>query len=480
MPEIDGKWRRRQALSMLVVACFAPTLADAETKTIKFIPETEPTILDPVVSVAAVTQQHGYMIYDQLYGMDSNGVPRPQMIENDDIDSTGRVHRMTLRTGLKFHDNTPVRAEDAVASVWRWAQKDVIGVKLREFGLRMDVIDDRTFTIATDQPTPLVLAGLAKSASPALFVMRAQDAKTPPTTEITSRIGSGPFRFVDAEYRAGDRLVYVRNPDYVPRAEPADGYAGGKRVNVDRVEFRIIPDPATAANALSTGEVDVYDAPPLDLVPYLRNQNGIEVRALDKGGIMGVMRPNQLHPPFDNVKARQALLAAVDQREFMPAVGGEEQGGWRECYSFLGCGNPHPAEGGMEAYRHPGLEHAKQLLAASGYNNEPVVLLNPSNNPVITPLTEIAAQRLRAVGFNIKLVSMDWATLLQRRANLGTDPEGGWDLFITWAYDFDLRSPATNFLLSASCKSAWFGWPCDPIMEKLRNEWDSETDPKSA
>lgn len=454
-----------------------PHPASAEMTTIRFVPETEPTILDPVTSVAAVTQQHAYMIYDQLYGLDANGVPQPQMVESDTVDPSGRVHRLVLRAGLKFHDGTPVRAEDAMASIARWAQRDVVGTKLREMGLRMEILDERTFTIATNEPTPLVLAGLAKSASPALFVMRAEDAKAEPTRAVVTHIGSGPFRFVEAEYRAGDRLVYQRNADYLARPEPVSGYAGGKRVTVDRVEFRIIPDPATAAAALTTGEVDIYDAPPLDLVPSLRRQTSIQVRPLDRGGIMGVLRPNHLHPPFDDVRARQALLIATDQTEFMPAVGGDEPGGWRQCYSFLGCGTSNPAENGMESYRRPDMVKAKELLAASGYQNQPVLLLNPTDNLVIGPLTEIAAQRLRAAGFNMQVVSTDWATLLQRRAKMDTAAEGGWDLFLTWAYDFDIHSPATNFLLSGACKAAWFGWPCDPNMETLRNLWAGELEP---
>ena len=470
--------RRPLILCALLAACvllLGPARAAGPT-TIRFVPETEPTLLDPVTSVLAVTQQHGYMIYDQLFGMDANGVPQPQMVESDTLDAAGRVHLLVLRPGLKFHDGTPVRAADAAASIARWAQRDVVGTKLREMGLKLEVIDDRTFTVATDKPTPLVLLGLAKSASPALFVMREQDAKAEPTKPVTSRIGSGPFRFVESEYRPGDRLVYERNPDYVPRPEPPSGFAGGKRVSVDRVEFRIMPDPATASAALRAGEVDIYDAPPLDLLPLLRKQSGIEVRPLDRGGIMGVLRPNQAHAPFNDPRARQALLAATDQSEFMPAVGGTEPGGWRECLSFFGCGTAHPAENGMQAYRHPDLTKARALLAASGYKNEPILVMNPTDNPIVGPLTEIAVQRLRAAGFNVQSLPIDFATMMQRRSSMAPVADGGWDIFLTWSYDFDIRLPPTNFLLSGSCKSAWFGWPCDPAMETLRDQWASELD----
>ena len=452
--------------------------AHAQPSTIKLIVESEPTVLDPVVNTIAVEQQHGYMIYDNLYGLDANGVPQPQMVDHDVVGGDGRVQTFTLRPDLKFHDGTPVRAADAVASIKRWAARDTsVGAKLREMGLTIETIDDHNFRITTTQPTPLVLIGLAKIATPALFVMREQDAMNEPTKAVTSRIGSGPFRFVASEYRPGDRLVYERNPNYVPRDEPPSYYAGGRKVNVDRVEFRVIPDPATAAAALRTGEVDIYDSPPLDLVPSLRQAPGVVVRPLDHAGAMAIMRVNHLHKPFTDPRARQAMLLAVDQTQFMPAVGGDEPGGWRVCYSFLGCAGPKTTEAGMDAYRKVNIAEAKRLLAESGYHGEPILLMDPSDNPIIGPLAEISAQSLRAAGFNIDLRTMDWATMLQRRSKTVSAAEGGWDIFLTWVFNFDLRSPATNFLLAAPCTTnGWFGWACDPEMDRLRGAWAQEPD----
>ena len=453
--------------------------AIAQQRVVRLVPETEPTLLDPVASVLAVTQQHAYMIYDTLFALDAAGVPRPQMVGEHSTDASGRMHTMTLRAGLRFHDGTPVRAADAVASIRRWALRDVVGGQLRQMGLRLTVVDDRSFTVETDQPTPLVLEGFAKPASIALFVMREADAAAEPTRAVTTHIGSGPFRFVAAEHRSGDRLVYERNPDYVPRDEPASYFAGGKRVRCGRVEFRILPDPATAAAALRTGEVDILDAPPLDLLHLLRRQRGIATRALDRGGIMGIMRPNHLHPPFDNVAARQALLAAINQRETTPVVGGDDPANWRECFSFLSCGGPQPTEAGMDDFRRPDPARARRLLAEAGYQGQPVVLMHPSEHPVLGPLTEVAAQNLRQAGFTVDLQTVDWATLVQRRASQAPPSVGGWNLFLTWAFDFDLRSPATNFLLASPCGGGgWFGWPCDREMDPLRDAWARETDPE--
>ena len=125
--------------------------------------------------------------------------------------------------------------------------------------------------------------------------------------------------FEKDQWVPGDKVVYSKFEDYVPRDEPSDGFAGGKVVKVDRVEWIYIPDTNTATQALIAGEVDAYEIPPIDLLPVLEADPNIEVRVLDPLGKMGHIRPNHLYPPFDNVKARQALQLLVDQKAFLAA-----------------------------------------------------------------------------------------------------------------------------------------------------------------
>lgn len=305
--------------------------------TIRLVPQSEATVFDPVTAVAAVTQQHAYMIYDTLFSLDAHGVPQPQMVERVATSGDGRTLTMTLRPGLKFDDGTPVRAADAVASIARWAKRDVVGTRLVGMGMKLAVVDDRSFTVTTDIPTPLVVEGFAKPTSSALFVMREADAANDPARPVTANIGSGPFRFVASEYVSGSRLVYERNPDYVPRDEPASGFAGGKRVDIDRAEFVIVGDTAAALAALQARST--YKSPPLDLLPVLRRNRAIALRALNRGGIAGFFRPNFL-PPLDNPKVRQALMMAFDQAEFMALAAGGDRNAWRSCHSFWPAATP--------------------------------------------------------------------------------------------------------------------------------------------
>ena len=454
-----------------------PALADG-SKILHFVPQYEAPMFDPVASVVAVVQQRAYLVYDTLFALDANGSPQPEMIGSYSLDPSGRTYTMTLRPGLLFHDGTPVRAADAVASIARWAKRDSVGDMLLKLGMQLAVVDDHTFTVTTRDPAPIVLEGFAKPAAVALFVMREKDASNPPEKPVSEVIGSGPFRFVASEYVPGSRTVYDRNPAYVPRDEPPSYYAGGKKAFVDRVQFDIMPDPAVAASALGKAEADILEAPPLDLVPLLKREKNVETHILKTGGMMVALRPNQLFAPFDNEKARQALLAMIDQSDTMDIAGGSDPANERECHAFMGCGSAHATEAGMEPYRKQNLELARRLVKESNYDGRPVVVLQPGDLPFMRDISALAAQEMRQIGFNVDMRTADWATITQRRASQASPADGGWNVFVTYTYDFELASPVDNFFLAAPChKGGWYGWPCDSTLEDLRTQWAREAEP---
>lgn len=473
---------KRGAAALAIAAALAATFgfaAGAHAQvTLRVIPNAEVTNFDPIVEVTTATVTHANLIYDMLYSLDAAGQPQPQMAEGHTLNPAGNVYTITLREGLKFHDGTPVTAADAVASIKRWAKRDTLGRKLLDLGLDAKAVDARTFTVATTRPTPLVLTGLARQAAYPLVVMREKDAQNEPTQRVTANIGSGPFRFVQSEYVPGSRIVYERNKDYVPRGEAPSYLAGGKKAQLDRIEFKIVNDPSTAAAALMAGEVDVYESPPPDLLPMLQRAKDVHTHILDKGGKLTVLRPNMLQPPFDKVEARRALMLAVNQPDYVHVAGAGDAENARECYAFFSCGAPTSSEAGMEKYRKQNLQAARELLQASGYKGEPVIVMHPMDYPPASELTPITVEEMKKAGFNVQVVQMDWATLTQRRANKGPAAQGGWNLFLTTNFSYNMTAPPLNFYLSSGCggTGGWFGWPCDPKMDELRDRWDNETD----
>src|SRR5688572_10268571 len=382
--------------------------------TLRFVPHADLKVLDPIWTTAYITRNHGYMIYDTLFALDAGLQIRPQMVEKHSVSKDGMKYAFTLRDGLKFHDGQPVTAEDCVASIKRWGARDAVGRLMMAAVGRLVPLDRKTFTLDLAQPFGLVVDGLAKPSASPCFIMPARMAATDPNEQVKETIGSGPYRFVKDEWQPGNQVVYVRNPDYVPRSETPNGAAGGKRVFLDRVVWRYIPDAATANAALAAGEIDYWENPPLDFVPALERDPTLAVFVTDSRGTQGLLRPNHLQPPFNNKKARQALLWMVDQEHYLKAAIGQARY-YRTCPGYFMCGGL-PYESTVAAPPRPDPARARQLLKESGYDGSPVVLMDPTDIALLHGATLVCRELLVKIGINVDLHAMDWSTLVARRA----------------------------------------------------------------
>jgi peptide/nickel transport system substrate-binding protein len=435
---------------------------------VRVVPHADLKVLDPHTNTATITLMHGAMIYDTLFSWDSKLQPKPQMVESYEVSPDRLVYAFTLRAGLKFHDGQPVTTRDVIPSLKRWMVRNTFGQTLATFIDAIKATDDQTFVIRLKEPFGFVEMALGASDA---VVMREKDAENDPFKAVTEAIGSGPFRFVRSEWNPGAKVVYEKNLDYVPRAEPADGLAGGKVVKLDRVEWTVLPDPFTKSTALQQGEVDLIDQLPHDQIPILDHIPGVVIGRVALIDAYGIIRPNHLYPPFDNPKARQALALAVDQREYATAAFGDQRW-WRECWSFFVCGSDNGTEAGSDGYRHQNLARAKELLAESGYKGEKIVLIGTGEIPSIAALGDVTADNLRKIGATVELATSDWGTMVARRAKKDPPGQGGWNLFQTTVGGTNMSSPLTNFAISSGCGGDnWFGWPCDPRTEELRSAY---------
>ncbi len=466
---------RLLAATALLAIPVATSAAQAET-TLRVVLVNDLTSLDPVQSTAAFVRNHGFLVYDQLFALDSKGDPRPEMVDTFTRSDDGRTWRFTLRPGLSFHDGTPVRAIDAVASIKRWGQRDVVGKALLAATASLEAIDDRSFALTLSRPFALVTEALARPTASALFVMPERLANTPPTVAITDATGSGPYVFEPDAWQAGHRAVYHRNPAYQPRPEPPDGLAGGKVAMVDRIEWLSMPDAATAAAALQKNEVDFLEQPSPDLIPVLEGSRDIKLMAINPIGYDIWLRPNSAQPPFDKPAARQALLYLVDQKENLDAIGIRPSEQVPYCPAYFMCGSPLETAAGARGLQRIDIAHAKALLAEAGYKGEKVVFMDPGDQAVNHAATLTMAQNFARAGLNMDVPAMDWGTVTQRRNKKDPVDQGGWSLFITIANVLDGSSPLTNLYLAAPCENGIAGWPCDPKLEELRRAWWEEGD----
>ena len=446
--------------------------AQKHAGTLRFVPHADLKILDPIWTTAYITRNHGYMIFDTLFALDEQLRLQPQMVDKYTVSKDAMKYSFTLRDGLKFHDGAPVTAEDCVASLKRWGAKDAVGRLMMPALSKMAPVDRKTFVIELETPFGLVLDALGRPSASPSFIMPARLAATDPNDQVKEVIGSGPFKFSKDEWQPGNRVVYVRNADYVPRKEKPSGAAGGKQPLVDRVEWRYIPDAATAGAALEAGEVDYWENVPHDFAPRLEKNANINVFVPDPKGNQGILRPNHLHPPFNNKKARQALLLAVDQKNYMQAVIGNEKY-YKACPSVFMCGVPYET---AVAAPKPDLERARQLLKESGYDGRPIVVMDPTDTPYAHAPALVTTEVLRSLGATVDLQAMDWSTMVARRAKKEVPAQGGWNIFHTWSTSFDTMTPVTSSVLTGNGDKAWFGWPTNEAIEKLRADFARESD----
>ncbi|MDH2380522.1 ABC transporter substrate-binding protein [Bradyrhizobium sp. CER78] len=472
-----SRWKRRTLAAALsaIALSFAPQelsftqQAMAADKTITAVMHSDLRVIDPILTTAYITRDHGYMVYDTLVATDSNFKIQPQMADWK-ISDDKLTYTFTLRDGLKWHDGTPVTAEDCVASLKRWAKVDGMGQKLMDFTASLEATDAKTITLKLKEPYGLVLDSIGKPSSRVAFMMPKRLAETPPDKPIPEQIGSGPFKFVQAEFQPGVKAVYVKNKDYVPRKEPASWTAGGKVVKVDRVEWVTMADAQTAMNALQSGDIDFVENPSFDTLSILEADKDLKVETLNKFGFQTLGRMNFLYPPFDNIKVRQAALLAINQKQVLDALVGNPKY-YKTCVSFFICDTPFASEVGGETLAKGGdMAAAKKALAESGYDGTPVVIMAPGDVTTLKAQPVVVAQQLRDAGFKVDLQATDWQTVVTRRASQKAPKDGGWNMFFTNWVSADVSNPIANLSIGGQGKNGgWFGWADDPKIEQLKD-----------
>ena len=455
-----------------------PALAQG-AKVLRFVPQSNLANFDPVWGTQYVVRNAGAMVWDMLYGVDANLKPQRQMVGSEEMSPDGLTWTFKLRPGLKFHDGEPVLAKDVVASLNRWMARDPIGGMIKGIQDELAAVDDTTFRWRLKKPFPKLLFALGKTNVPGAFIMPERIAKTDPFTQITEYVGSGPMKFLKNEWVPGARAAFETFKDYKPRDEPASWLAGGKRMLIDRVEWVIMPDAATASAALQNGEVDWWENPIPDLIPLLRKDKNIKVDIADPLGNIGSFRMNHLHPPFDNPKIRQAVLVGMNQEDYMRAIVGDDEALWKPLPGFFTPGTELYSEAGGAKVGKGDIETAKRMLKEAGYKGEKVVCIVAQDQPITKAQGDITADLLKQMGFNVDFVATDWGTVGTRRASKAPPSQGGWNMFHTWHAGADAINPAGYPAVRANGDKAWFGWPSVPAVESGIAEWFDAADTAS-
>jgi len=466
--------KRRQVLKSAIAgatALAAPRIVRAEgAKTVTFVPHADLASIDPVWTTADITRNYSLAVFDTLYGYDAQFNVQPQMVEGHRMESDGKVWELTLRDGLAFHDGAKVLARDCVATIKRFGTRDPFGQALMKQVDELSAPSDKVIRFRLKKPFPLLQNALAQVYC---AIMPERLATTDPMKQIPEAIGSGPFKFVASERIPGSRVVFAKNDAYVPRKDGVSSFnAGPKIVHVDRVVWNFIPDPATASAALQQREVDWWENPTIDLVPQLKRDKDLTIVVKDRTGEIGCLRFNQLFPPFDNAAIRRVVVEAMDQKEIMEAVAGAVPSLIKTDVGIFVPGTPMASTVGVEITRGPkNYDKLKKDLIAAGYKGEKIVVLAATTIPIIWAEAQVATDTLSKIGFNVDMQSLEWGTVVQRRASKNPVNQGGWNIFYTYLGGFGNISPAPDIGIRGNGAGAWFGWPTNPKMEELYSAW---------
>jgi peptide/nickel transport system substrate-binding protein len=470
--EMKKRSRLSIAAWLLVAAVMSGGLLPARAESVLRVAKTSiPRILDPIFTTSFTERDFGYLIYDTLFAVDKGFQVKPQMVDSWTVSPDRLTYTFRLRDGLLFHDGTSVTAADCIASIKRWAERDVMGQTLASFTKEWIADDGKTFRLILQQPYALVLSSLGKVGSSVPFIMPERIARTSSSEPIKEFVGSGPFIF-DQKAGTGVKLVFRKNAHYVPRSEPSDWATGAKLPKVDVLEWIEFRDGMTAVNALTNGEIDLIQELPHDLAPLLEGDPNVKVMVYNELGQLGFVRFNFLQPPFNDVRYRRAVEHAMRQEDFLRAVVGDPKY-YKVCRSIYSCGSPYETEAGV-----PKIDFAlsRDLLKEAGYEGKPIVQFMATNSATIGPISEVATRLLREAGFKVDPQAMDFQTFTRRRLNQGPPEQGGWNIaFSTWT-GADVVDPVVNPTLSGAGEKAPWGWPTSPEIEALRRNFAQEPD----
>lgn len=462
------------ALAAVGVLMGAGQAQSQDRNTLKVVPETLTRILDPHFTTSFTTRDFGYLVYDTLFAVDERFEPKPQMVDTWTVSPDRLIYTFTLRPGLKWHDGAPVTAEDCIASLKRWGQRDGMGALLMKNVAALTATGPSSLRLELKEPYSLVLESLGKAGTIVPFMMPKRLADTPATEQVKEIIGSGPYKFVASEFQPGNKIVLVRNDAYVPRSEPPSWASGAKIAKMARIELLSFPDMQTQVSALMNGEVDYLERIPADLLPLIENDAGTRAIILNSLGFQGIMRMNHLVPPFDNVKARQAVARAIDQEIYMKAAVGNPAL-YKVCPAMFVCGTALASDAGAPKRD---LAEAKRLLKESGVDlGRPVVMLHVTDAPAVAASGFVTQQVLRELGFTVDMQPMDFQTFATRRLNIKSTAEGGWNIAHTTNTSIDQASPISSPPMNAAGYPAgWWGWAKDADIEAMRAEFARTTD----
>lgn len=419
--------------------------------TMKFVLEGEPPTLDPQWTTATVVMTQGSHWLESLFTQGSQYEVIPDLAESYTLSDDLKVYDIKLRQGVLFHNGKEMTSDDVVASLNRWGKVASHGKVVFRNVVKVEAVDKYHVRISLNKGSVVLPAFLTWTGRAFIYPKEVVDevgTKSP----VKTFIGTGPFQFVEHK---PDRYIKLKRFDkYVARTDEPNGYGGRKVAYFDEILMIPVPEQAQRVTMVQTGELDFSDWITPDAFARLKADSSIETLIVKpKEWIIGVF--NKKKGLFTNKTMRQAVQAALDMKPIMTnAVGRPEF--LRLDPAIIFKESVWWTDAGKELYNQANVEKAKKLMKEAGYKGEKIRWMCTKEYEWMYQSAVIAAQQLKAAGFNIDLQVMDWASVVQRRSNP--------DLYEIFTTGQGMPADPAQF---ASLTCGWPGWTCFEELDNL-------------
>jgi peptide/nickel transport system substrate-binding protein len=460
--------RKLIVLAILVLFVTSPLPADAQKKggVLRIGNLGEPPSLDPHWGTQTITEVLTNHIFEGLYALNEKYQPIPMLADGmPAVSKDGLTYTIKLRKGVKFHNGKEMTSDDVVASIVRWGKRSTYGKTLFAQVADFKTVDKNTVEFKLKEKSAIVLISLAIPSNFGAIYPKELADKFPPDQRITEWVGTGPFKL--AEWKPDQYIRMTRYDEYKPVAGKQSGYGGGKVAYVDELRWIPVPDAASRAAQIESGDLDVADDLVADAYDRLKANTSVQP-VIVKPYYWLVAVFNKKEGQMTNQKLRQAWQAALDIEPIMKTVAGGKSEFYRmdSSLAFQELPTWHTKIAGLP-WNERNQDKAKRLLKEAGYTGTPIRFMTTQEYKWMYDFALVSKQQLEEVGFKIDLQVMDWSTLGQRRVQ----PKE-YDVFTTGMGNF--FDPTHHIYLTPS----WPGWTEDEQIASLQTQLARETDQK--
>jgi peptide/nickel transport system substrate-binding protein len=421
----------------------------------------EPPSLDLHMSTATVSVLVSAHMFEFLFTWDEEYEPLPELVDDWEVSDDGLTNTLHLRQGVTFHNGEEFTADDAYASIDRWA--NVLGVgfgqELMEKTDEMEVEDDYTLVFNMNEPFGTFAVSLARQSNgcaiyPADLVEEAGDST------LSEFVGTGPYQFV--EHQADQHILVERYDDYVAIDGGPNGYGGTKHAYADMIRFIPVPDEAARVAGIQAGDYDFLESiGPEQFETLDEDENVVAEVGPPDGNELAIFNMDQ--GIMTDISMRRAVQAVADHEEILTASHGE--GFFRLDPGHMWEETIWHSTVGEELYNMADPDLAEEYLEEAGYDGEEIRIITTQEYMDMYYQAVVLQQQMEDIGMNVSVEVFDWSTLLETRGDTSA-----WDIAITgFAFRVDPAQLHTN-----NCE--WGGRWCSEEKEELVAQMLSEVD----